>query len=268
MPAVEKEKQPDGRKSGSLRSWLFPLVGLVLVLAAAGAGVYWVKMMAEEPQRPAITDNFSSTGKDSVFTPDISAPKINNIVLTKSNFNTVKITWVTDEPSNSQLIWHIKDGVPQSSELKEAPVTDHFVELANLINKSTYYYKVRSVDRAGNEAVSVEKTFNIGIERSTLKVEVVKSGYKIVEPQPSVFKTIINGVIKNTGEATLSIREIEVTVTVTVTGKPGTSVVQASLDPLPAVIYPLAEHNFTAEVPERTQEKGFTVEARIIEEQE
>jgi hypothetical protein len=250
-----------------LRPWLIPLAGLVLVLAAAGAGVYWVKMMAEEPPRPAITDNFSSKETDSEFIPDLSAPRITNIKLLNLNYNTVKITWDTDEPSDSQLIWHIKDGSTQSSELKEAPVTGHFIELTGLKNKSAYYYKARSVDKAGNEAVSVEKTFNIGIERGTLKVEVVKSGYKIVEPQPSVFKTIINGVIKNTGEATLSIREIEVWVTVTVTGKPGTSVVRASLDPLPAIIYPQAEHNFTAEVPERAQEKGFTVEARIIEEQ-
>ena len=266
-PGGDKEKQPEDRKAGSLRSWLFPLVGLVLVLAAAGAGVYWVKMMAEEPPRPAITDNFSSTGKDSGFTPDLSAPKISKIELKNINFNTVDITWSTDEPSNSQLIWHIKDGSPQTSELKKALVTEHLIELTNLKNKASYYYQVRSVDTAGNESVSSEKTFDIGIERGTLKVEVVKSGYKIIEPQPSVFKTIINGVIKNTGEATLSIREIEVTVTVTVYGKPGTSVVQASLDPLPAIIYPQAEHNFTAEVPERTQEKGFTVEARIIEAQ-
>jgi len=250
---------------GGSRSWLFPLVGLVFVIAAAGAGVYWVKTLAEEPPRPAITDNFSTRENDGGLTPDLSAPQISNIVLKNSNYNTVDITWSTDEPSNTQLIWRIKDGSPQSSELKEAPVTDHFVELANLKNKSTYYYKVRSVDRAGNEAISAEKTFNIGIERGTLKVEVVKSGYKIVEPQPSVFKTIINGVIKNSGEATLSIKEIEVLVTVTVTGKPGTSVVQASLDPLPAVIYPQAEHNFSAEVPERT-EPDYKVEARIIEE--
>jgi hypothetical protein len=250
-----------------LRSWLIPLAGLVLVLAAAGAGVYWVKMMAEEPPRPALTDNFNSTEKDGGFTPDLSAPKITNIKLVNLNYNTVKITWDTDEPSNSQLIWRIKDGSTQTSELKEARDTSHFIELTGLKNKSTYYYKVRSVDQAENESVSAERTFDIGIERGSLKVEVVKSGYKIVESQPSVFKTIINGVIKNTGEATLSIREIEVLVTVTVTGKQGTSVVQASLDPLPAIIYPQAEHNFTAEVPERTQEKSFTVEARIIEEQ-
>jgi len=262
----DKERQPEERKSGSLRSWLIPLAGLVLVLAATGTGVYWVKMMAEEPPRPAITDNLNSTEKDAGFTPDLIAPRITNIKLVNLNYNTVKITWDTDEPADSQLIWHIKDGSTQTSELKEARDTSHFIELTGLKNKSAYYYKVRSVDQAENESVSDEKTFNIGIERGTLKVEVATSGYKVIEPQPSVFKTIINGEIKNTGEATLSIREIEVLVTVTVAGKPGTSVVKASLDPSPLDIYPQALHKFTAEVPSRT-EPVYKVEARIIEEQ-
>ena len=266
MPAVDIEKQSDGRKPGSLQSWLFPLVGLVLVLAAAGAGVYWLKIMADKPQRPAITDNFSSAGKDSGFTPDLSAPKISNVTLKNINFNTVDITWSTDEPSSSQLIWHIKDGIPQSSELKEALVTEHLIELTNLKNKATYFYQVRSVDQAGNESVSGEKTFDIGIQRGTLKVEVAWSAIKTIEQQPSVFKTIINGEIKNTGESTLSIKEVEVAVTISVSGKQGVSVVKASLDPYPPDINPQALHKFTAEVPNRTG-PVYKVEAGIIEEQ-
>ena len=266
-PAVDIEKQPDEHKPGGSRSWLFPLVGLALVLAAAGAGVYWVKMMSEEPKRTVITDNFSTAEKDGSFIPDLSAPKISNIELKNVNFNTVDISWSTDELSNTQLIWHIKDGSAQNSELKEAPVTSHFVELTDLKNKSTYYYKVRSVDEAGNEAVSLEKTFDIGIQRGTVKVEVAWSAIKTVEQQPSVFKTIINGEIKNTGESTLNIKEIAVAVTITVTGKQGVSVVQASLDPSPPDIYPQALHKFTVDVPSRT-EPDYKVEARIIEEQQ
>ena len=267
MPSADIEKQPDEHKPGSLRSWLFPLIGLVLVLAAAGAGVYWVKMMSEEPKRAAITDNVSSPEKDGTFIPDTSAPKISNIEVKNINFNTVDITWSTDELSNSQLIWRIKDGIPQSSELKEALVTGHLIELTNLKNKSTYYYKVRSVDPAGNEAVSSEKTFDIGIQRGTLKAEVAWSAIKTIEVQPSVFKTIINGEIKNTGESTLSIKEIAIDVTISVTGKQGVSVVQAALDPSPLDIYPQALHKFTVEVSNRT-EPVYKVETRIIQVQE
>ena len=266
-PAVDIEKQPDGRKPGSSRSWLFPLVGLAVVLAAAGAGVYWVKMMADEPPLLAITDNFSSKEKDSEFIPDLSAPKISNIKLINLNYNTVKITWDTDEPSDSQLIWHIKDGSPQTSELKKARDTGHFIELTDLKNKSTYYYKVRSADEAGNEAISIEKTFDIGIPKGVSRVEVVNPAYKQIEPQPGVFKTIIYGGIRNTGETTLNIGNIAVAVTVSVTGKPGVSIVQASLDPYPTVIHPLEVHNFTVEVPNRT-ELDYKVEASIIEEQQ
>jgi len=260
----EKEGQQDDRKLGSARSWLLPLAGLILVLAAAGAGIYWVKTLAEEPPRPAITNNFSAKEKDSGFSPDLSAPKISSIELININYNTVDVTWSTDEPSNTQLIWHIKDGSPQSSEIKQALVKDHLIELTNLKNKATYFYQARSVDQAGNESVSGEKTFDIGIQRGTLKVEVAWSAIKTIEQQPSVFKTIINGEIKNTGESTLSIKEIEVAVTISVSGKQGVSVVQAALDPYPLEIYPQALHKFTAEVPNRA-EPVYKAEARIIQ---
>ena len=81
----------------------------------------------------------------------------------------------------------------------------------------------------------------------------------------SGFKTIINGEIKNTGEATLNIKEIAVAVTISVTGKPGVSTVQASLDPYPLDIYPQEVHKFTVDVPSRT-EPAYKVEASIIEE--
>lgn len=263
-PAVDKEGRPEGHRAAGSRSWLLPLIGLVIVLTAIGAGVYWVKMMADEPPRPAITNNFSAKEKDSGFSPDLSAPKISNIELKNMNYNTVDITWSTDEPSNSQLIWHIKDGSPQSSEIKEALVTDHLIELTNLKNKATYFYHARSVDQAGNESVAEEKTFDIGIQRGTLKVEVAWSAIKTIEQQPSVFKTIINGEIKNTGESTLSIKEIEVTITISVSGKQGVSVVQAALDPYPLQIYPQALHKFTVEVPNRA-EPVYKAEARIIQ---
>lgn len=261
----DKEKQNGDSKPGSALSWILPLVGLILILAAAGAGIYWVKMMTEEPQLPAISDNYNANEKDSGFTPDLSGPGITNLELKNLNFNTVDISWTTDEPSNSQLIWRIKDGTPQSTAIKEALVTEHLIELTNLKNKATYFYQVRSVDQAGNETISAEKTFDIGIQRGTLKVGVAWSAIKTIEQQPSVFKTIINGQIKNTGEATLSIREIEVVVTVTVSGRQGVSEVRASLDPYPLDISPQALHKFTVEVPNRT-EPVYSVEARIIAE--
>ena len=262
---ADNEQQIDGRKPKGAGSWLFPLVGLIIILAAVGAGVYWLKKMAEEPQHPAVTDNSSSAGQNTVFVPDLSAPQISNIELNNVNYNTVDISWDTDEPSSSQLIWRIKDGSQQTSELKAALVTNHLIELTNLKNKSTFFYKVRSVDQAGNEAVSSEKTFDIGIQKGVAKVEVAWSAIKTVEQQAGVFKTIINGEIKNTGEATLSIKEIAVAVTISVTGKPGVSTVQASLDPYPLDIYPQEVHKFTVDVPSRT-EPAYKVEASIIEE--
>lgn len=260
--AAARGGQDDGGRARSAGSWLFPLLGLIIVLAAIGAGVYWLKKMADEPPHPVIPDSPDTTEQNAVFTPDLTAPAISEVVLINVNFNTVDVTWVTDEPASSQLIWRLKEGSPQTSELKQALVTRHLIELTDLKNKSTYYYRVRSVDQAGNEALSAEKAFDIGIQKGVPRVEVAWSAIKTVEQQPGVFKTIINGEVKNSGESALDISRVAVIITVTVTGKPGTSTVQASLDPYPLVIYPQEVHKFTAEVPSRT-EPVYKVEAGV-----
>lgn len=261
------DENPVAENGGDIkRSWLLPLIGLVFVVVIAGVGVYWVKSIAEEPKKTQLTDNLSATNNDSVYTPDFHAPKISNIGVKNINYNTVEISWITDEPSTSQVIWRVKDGNPQSSENKQALVNSHTIELANLSNKTTYNYRVRSIDQMENEALSDEKSFDIGIDRGVAKVEVAWTAMKTIEQQPSVFKTFVNGEIKNTGDAILTIQEIEVIVRISVAGKPGQTEVSASLDPYPMTINPQEVHKFVAEVPNRT-DPVYTVIPRIIEQQ-
>jgi chitodextrinase len=65
------------------------------------------------------------------------------------------ISWITDEPSTSQVEYW-----PGSlSALDKTLVTSHSVTLTNLAPGTTYYYKTMSADDAGNLAVSDERTF-------------------------------------------------------------------------------------------------------------
>jgi len=258
-----KEKQAaeyEPRKAGS---WLFFLVGLIVIIAIAGTGVFVIMKMAAEPSPPIITDNLTPGKEDKNIIPDTSAPQISNIEIINISYDSVEIHWTTDEPSTSQVIWRIKDGKVATTEQKEAMVIQHSVELTSLKNKSTYYFQVKSIDQAGIEAISAEEKFDIGIHRGTASVEVAWNTMKTVEQQPSVFKTVISGEIKNTGDVTLNIKDIEITITISVAGKPGTSQVIASLDPHPLEIYPQEVHKFSAEVPIRTG-PVYSITARII----
>ena len=60
-------------------------------------------------------------------------------------------------------------------------VTQHSVELDTLNSKTTYYFKVRSVDQSGNEALSVEKYFDVGKQPVLTGVEIAMSSMSIEE---------------------------------------------------------------------------------------
>ena len=258
-----KEKQAAEHVQREAGSWLLPLIGLILIIATAGAGVFVIMKMAAEPSPPLVTDNFTAVKKDEIIIPDTSAPQISSIEIISISYNVREIHWITDKPSTSQVIWRIKDGNVAHTEKKEAMVVQHSVELTSLKNKSTYYFQVKSVGQAGIEAVSTEDKFDIGIPRGIASVEVAWNAMKTVEQQPSVFKTVVSGEIKNTGDVTLNIKDIEITITVSVAGKPGTSQVIASLDPYPLELYPQAVHKFSAEVPSRT-DPVYSITTRVI----
>ncbi len=88
---------------------------------------------------------------------DTTAPVISEASISTSAITdtSATITWTTDEPSTSQVEYW-----PGSlSNLDTTLVTSHSVTLTDLIPGTTYHYKTRSVDAAGNLTVSDEHTF-------------------------------------------------------------------------------------------------------------
>ncbi|MCX6004883.1 MAG: redoxin domain-containing protein [Chloroflexi bacterium] len=63
------------------------------------------------------------------------------------------IQWVTDEPATSQVMYGTTESCDSSTSLDSKLTTSHTVRLTGLESNITYYYRVKSVDPAGNEGI-------------------------------------------------------------------------------------------------------------------
>ena len=262
---VDQTKKPaEGPKKQRNRSWLGPLLGLIALVILVGAGYYvFIKLMERQPST-AIVDNLSANKKQEIALADIHPPVISDVQINNLSINSVEIHWVTDEPSTSQVIWNPKNNSTNTTMQKEAMVQQHSVELAGLIINTTYYFKVRSLDASGNEALSAEKSFSTGRQPGLTGVEVSMNSMSVEEKPPFAgVRTYIRGQIRNTGEVPLNIKDIEVTVKITVRGTVGSSEVVAEFDPYPVEVNPGETHKFYVIVPNNT-DPNYTVSARVL----
>jgi len=91
--------------------------------------------------------------------PDTTAPELNNIHSTDTTSNSVNIRWGTDERANSQVDYGTSSNYGLSTPLDPALVFNHVQTITGLSPLTTYHYRVRSSDAAGNESVSGDFTF-------------------------------------------------------------------------------------------------------------
>ena len=103
---------------------------------------------------------------DTDFSIDIAAPVISNVLSSNVQTNSATITWDTNEAATSQVQYNTTGTFVNNcatnndcTTLDAALVSGHSVNLANLNSGTTYYYRVRSKDQAGNEAISSNYTF-------------------------------------------------------------------------------------------------------------
>ncbi len=257
-PVEELQKQRKG-------SWLGPLLGLIILIILGGVGVYvFINLLQRQPSSPAIVENLTAVNKQEVAQVDKQPPVISDIQINNLSGNAVEIRWTTDESSTSQVIWNAKNNSTNTTIRKEAMVQQHSVELAGLTINTTYYFKVRSIDAFGNEAISAEKSFDIGKKSGLTGVEITMNTMSVEEKPPYAgVRTYIRGQILNTGEVPLNIKDIEVTVKITVPGVADSSEILAEFDPYPAEVNPGETHKFYALVPNNTN-PNYSVSARVL----
>ncbi len=91
---------------------------------------------------------------------DWTAPAISSVSSGTPGDSSATITWSTDEGATSQVEWgtttFYSGGI---SAFSSANVTSHSVNLTGLSSSTTYHYRVKSRDAAGNVALSPDQTF-------------------------------------------------------------------------------------------------------------
>jgi hypothetical protein len=122
---------------------------------------------------------------------DTTPPDIRNVKAVSGRATSALIAWRTEEPSDTQVDWGTTTGYGHTSPLEATLVQPHYVTLTGLIGNTTYHFRARSKDVAGNQAVSGDFVF-VTPPDGVLPLQPTGDG---VIPPPTGGETLPDGVI-------------------------------------------------------------------------
>ncbi|HVQ34679.1 MAG TPA: Ig-like domain-containing protein, partial [Candidatus Bathyarchaeia archaeon] len=124
--------------------------------ATATAGTHRLTAIA----RDASGNRAASAGVTvSVGGGDTTPPVISAVTVSGVGTSSATITWTTNEPATSRTVYGRTNLYSLASSLDTTLATSHSMTLTGLRAGTTYFYRVRSMDAAGNRGVSAEGTF-------------------------------------------------------------------------------------------------------------
>jgi chitodextrinase len=88
---------------------------------------------------------------------DMIPPVITEVSVLNVTSNSAEITWLTDEFADSVVNYGVSSTVYTATSTDNLYVKEHGIALAGLSSGTTYYFVVKSTDRSGNSAVSMEE---------------------------------------------------------------------------------------------------------------
>jgi hypothetical protein len=102
--------------------------------------------------------------------PDTTPPVIKDVSTLSTTETGSVIIWTTNEPGSSQVEYGktTEYGLTTSS---DELTTNHSITLTGLEPNTAYHYQVKSKDKAGNEAASIDNTFVTTQEKSPYSME-------------------------------------------------------------------------------------------------
>ena len=104
----------------------------------------------------SVSQNYTFTTSALV---DTTPPVISNIQVKNITASAATITWTTNEASTAQAEYGLTTSYGNLTPLDSSLLTIHSVTIIGLSSFTTYDFRVRSRDAAGNEAVSGNRTF-------------------------------------------------------------------------------------------------------------
>ena len=105
---------------------------------------------------------------------DVAKTSIANVLATDITQADATITWVTDQPSTSQVEYGPGPSYGSTSTPNTALTTDHVVTLTDLTPVTLYHYRVKSTNGSGSETMSPDNTFTTVLP--ALKVHFIDVG--------------------------------------------------------------------------------------------
>lgn len=106
-----------------------------------------------------LVDDFAVYSTEGLDKGDATAPQLFNINVAEVETSRVLITWQTNEASDAQVEYGLNETYGSLSPLTSDLRILHTVALTDLSPGTTYHYRVKSRDAAGNLAVSRDSTF-------------------------------------------------------------------------------------------------------------
>ncbi len=91
--------------------------------------------------------------------PDTTMPIISAVTSSAISSSGATITWATDEATDTQVVYGPTTSYGASTTLNSSMITAHSQALSGLSPSTTYHYRVKSADAAGNIATSADFTF-------------------------------------------------------------------------------------------------------------
>ena len=119
--------------------------------------------------------NWSAAITDTIVL-DTTAPTISARTATNITGSSAQITWTTNEAATSRVEYGLTTSYGSSTALDPTLVTTHSVPITGLAPSTTYNWRVRSMDAAGNETVSANSTFATAAVSDTTAPTVAWSG--------------------------------------------------------------------------------------------
>jgi hypothetical protein len=119
---------------------------------------------------------YGSAGESSTYSNEVSAiitsgdtqpPSISAVAANSIGASSATVVWATDEAADSQVEYGITSSYGNSTTLNATMVTSHSQSLSGLASGTTYYFRVKSKDAAGNLAVSSGFTFTTSVPADT-----------------------------------------------------------------------------------------------------
>lgn len=155
------------------------------------SGIYYIRVYGY--------NNSNNTYTMYISNADVTPPKItSSITLTHLSATAVKFQWTTDEPCTSIINYGKKLGYFDNAQTDSTFTNAHTVTIKELVERSTYNYKITSIDRYHNSGESDPYYFSTHAEKDTENPTVRLSDFGVVKKPTNVFAfaTDNNGIEK------------------------------------------------------------------------